>query len=204
MEEWSVTPRGGFQLVQKAAPAPVIQMTPLSEAQTEALRKQLSGQMQKVGVQVEAAMKKAMADLISATVSKGKLTEADADWLAGLLAELRDRLNALTPNRDDMHQELAAALDIDLARQMLLHGAADLADVRGLIQIVHDRLRKLCAPAQDADVEGSRTAALAEPTPARAVATLLTRANDVLREIEELNIQVRQDLERAQQQQQQQ
>ena len=52
----------------------------------------------------------------------------------------------------------------------------------------------LCAPCQDADVESLRTESLAEPTPARALSTLLCRADAVLSVTEALNRKARDDL----------
>lgn len=170
-------------------------------AELEELRQRQQQQIERhvraVGDQVALAMRRAMHEQIAATAGKSALTEADADWLSKLLSELRDRINALTPHRADLHAELAASLDVDLARQMLLHGAAELSDVHGLVGTVVGRLRQLCAPAQDAEVEEMRTAALAEPNPACVLASLLMRADGILTAIEDLNVQVKERLEAA-------
>ena len=139
--------------------------------------------------QIESAMRRSMHDLIASTVAQESLTEDDADWLASLLEELRDRINGLTPNRHDFHEQLAGALDVSLARQMLLHGAADASDARALVDVVYGRLRMLCAPVQDVDVEMLRVESLSEPTPARTLATLLCRADAILSFTEALNQQ---------------
>jgi hypothetical protein len=144
--------------------------------------------------QIEEAMRGVMYDMVATTVAKETLTEADADWLASLLAELRDRLNALTPNRPDFHAELARSLDVPLARQMLLHGAADESDVIRLVEVVHDRLKMMCAPVQDADVDDMRAACLSEASPAHCLATLLTRADRILSFTEALNQQIQQQI----------
>ena len=144
--------------------------------------------------QIDRAMRIAMYEMIASTVQKESLSEADADWLAALLSELRDRLNALTPHRADFHAELEAALDVPLARQMLLHGAADQDDANGLVEVVYRRLRMLCAPVQDADVDDLRTTALGEPTPGRTLASLLCKADGILSVTEELNRRAREDL----------
>ena len=139
--------------------------------------------------QIDAVMRRAMHEMIISTASKSPMSEADADWLAGLLRDLVDRLNALTPHRADFHAQLESAIDVDLARQMLLHNAADENDVKGLVDVVYGRLRLLCAPVQDDDVEDLRLGSLAEPDPARMLATLLCKADAVLSFTEELNRQ---------------
>ena len=82
------------------------------------LQSEVEGQMKQVGDQIARAMRKAMHEQIAATAEKETLTEADADWLASLLSELRDRMNNLTPSRADLHAELQSGLDVDLARQV--------------------------------------------------------------------------------------
>ena len=152
-------------------------------------------ELQQLQGQIDLAMRRAMYELISSTVSKEQLTEADADWLARLLKELVDRLNALTPHRSDFHEQLERAIDVQLARQMLLHGAADRSDVTGLIAVVHERLRLLVAPVQDADVEDMRSSSLSEEHPARMLAMLLCKADAILGYTEELNRQVASEVE---------
>jgi len=110
-----------------------------------------------------------------------------------LLRELVDRLNALTPHRGDFHEQLERAIDVPLARQMLLHGAADVGDVRGLVEVVHERLRQLVAPVQDSDVEDMRYSSLHESNPARMLAMLMCKADAILSYTEELNRQAFQD-----------
>ena len=91
---------------------------------------------------------------------------------------------ATLPRRDDADPSAATrGLDLDLARQMLLLGEGDAADVGRravLVEAVHGRLRSLCAPVQDGDVDAMQATALGEPTAARAISTLLVRADAVL------------------------
>ena len=70
----------------------------------------------------------------------------------------------------------------------LFLGCAD-ADAQALVDVVYGRLRMLCAPVQDEDVEALRAESLAEPTPARTLATLLGRADAILSFTEALNWQ---------------
>lgn len=146
-------------------------------------------------IQIDHALRRAMHERIVETVSKDPMTASDADWVASLLRELVDRLNGLTPHRADFHEQLERSIDVDLARQMLLHGAADESDMEQLVDVVHARLRMLCAPVQDEDVEELRAAVMGEPTPAHALATLLCKAEGIISFTEALNRQAQEGLQ---------
>lgn len=148
-----------------------------------------------LNAQIKATMRRAMRDLVSDVASKPQLTDDDARWLATLVCEVRDRLDALTPQRRDLHAALAACIDVELIRQMLLHAAADRSDVQMLTAAVFDRLQLLCAPSQDAGVRAARSACEAEPTAPRVLAALLEHSDAILSEIEQLSREARRRME---------
>ena len=69
-----------------------------------------------------------------------------------------------------------------------------MSDACGLVEIVHNRLRMLCAPAQDADLEQMRASCLAQPTVGKVLATLLEGSDAILGDIEEMNRQIKERL----------
>lgn len=136
--------------------------------------------------QIKETMRRAMKDLLIETCSKPELEDKDVDWIKRLCAELRDRINALTPRRIDLHAELTAAIDVDLIGQMLKHGAVDTGDMHQLVHVVYGRLSRLCAASQDVTIRETQEALLREENIPLCIATLLFTANDFISDIEEL------------------
>ena len=103
--------------------------------------------------QVEDGMRKAFFDLIEKSLSE---EQPDAEWVARLYAEMRDKLCALTPRRPDLHKQIHDALDVDLFETMVRHKAFDPVDLSKLVGFVFGRLQDLCSPSRDAEVQKRR------------------------------------------------
>lgn len=145
--------------------------------------------------QIRVAMRRAMKDMILSVAQKEEgVTEDEADWLGSLLTELVRRLNALVPRRTDLHRELAAACDVQLLRQMLLHRAIDSSDGLALVAAVCTRLRLLCAPVQDLEVAALERRVGETANVAEGLAELLDGADAIVTEIERLDSEIRQRL----------
>jgi hypothetical protein len=113
--------------------------------------------------QVEDGMRKAFFDLIEKSLSE---EQPDAEWIARLYAEMRDKLCALTPRRADLHQQIHEALDVELFETMVRHKAFDPADLSKLVSFVFGHLQGLCSPSRDAEVQQRRVeleAVMAQP-----------------------------------------
>jgi len=113
--------------------------------------------------QVEDGMRKAFFDLIEKSLSE---EQPDAEWIARLYAEMRDKLCALTPRRADLHKQIHDALDVDLFETMVRHKAFDPADLSKLVSFVFGHLQGLCSPSRDVEVRRRREeleATMAQP-----------------------------------------
>ena len=97
------------------------------------------------------AMEHAFKDVVD-SMSSGTMKESDIDWFVRLCAELRNRLNALTPRRKDLHDQLNNSVDVRLLEQMLKHEAFDHDDFMQLVENIFKRLELLCAPDQDIEI----------------------------------------------------
>lgn len=62
------------------------------------------------------------------------------DYLAVLLEELVERINSLAPARKDLHQALRRAVDLELVRQELQHGAFGPAEFRTVLFALLDQI----------------------------------------------------------------
>lgn len=144
---------------------------------------QQSARFARLEAQIHTTMRAAMKKMISEVAAKEDMTDEDADWLAGLVQELVDRMNSLTPSRRDLHEQLATSCDVGLTRQMLRYHAADAKDGAALVGAICGRLRLLCAPAQDEAVRALEARALEAPTLPLGLAELLHGADEVVTEI---------------------
>tara|TARA_B100001057_G_scaffold440033_1_gene473677 strand:+ start:287 stop:739 length:453 start_codon:yes stop_codon:yes gene_type:complete len=142
--------------------------------------------------QIKNTFRKAMRDKIKETVSS-KCSIEDAKWICSLLIELVSRINSLTPNRKDLHNELNSSVDIELVEQMLVHGAAEDSDLQPLCGLVLKRLGQLCAPVQDQDVNKMKEK-VSETSGAECLSVLLCEADLVLSEIEKLHKKAIEDM----------
>jgi hypothetical protein len=103
--------------------------------------------------QIYRKMREAMLDLLNEMFSKTILEKADVDWIRRLCEELRDRINGLTPRRQDLQIAFSAQFDVDLIVQMVANNAFDDTEKKRVCDAIFERLRMLCAPSQDAHVE---------------------------------------------------
>ena len=100
-------------------------------------------------IDIRAIMKKAMHDAIRDALTHASTSERNVEWIDRLYREMLHSLQNLTPNRQDIHEALARALDVDLFCQMLRNDAVDVDDVRPVIDYVTTHLSNVCAPSQD-------------------------------------------------------
>ena len=134
-------------------------------------------------VRIREKMTKAMQDLLDETFSQQHMSAADVSWIERLCTELRDRINALTPRRKDLHESLTRSFDVELIVQMLQHDAMDATDVRQAIDVVWERLGMLCAPVHDDEISRLRQ----ETRSGRcSVAKMLCAANRIVDDVERM------------------
>ena len=106
--------------------------------------------MERLQGQVRTQMQKAYWDLLEQEASARPLSDKTVDWIARLYGELRDRLARLTPRRQDLRQQLAAAMDHEaLAQQLRSDEGIPSSDLERAVGFIYERLLALCAPAQD-------------------------------------------------------
>ena len=77
-------------------------------------------------------------------------TPPDLSALLSSLKELRGRLIALTPAREDLAREAEAKIDLEHIEQMADNGAFGIAELSGVLEYLVSRLRALEAPAENA------------------------------------------------------
>lgn len=134
-------------------------------------------------VQIRDQMQTAMRNLMSTVFSNQNMSDADLDWLRRLCVELKERINALTPSRSDLHHALEASFDVDLIVQMVRHRAFDRAEFSKATGVILERLSMLCAPVQDQAVE---TLKLLVKSDECDVGRFLLESNAIIDEIESL------------------
>ena len=134
--------------------------------------------------QIKVQMRKAMQDLVAELLEKPELSTEDIQWLKELCMEVREKINALTPSRKDLHAEFEAAFDVDLLVQMLAHSAADRSDFMSIHDFTFSRLEMLCAPSQDAEILDSKQKIATETSLARQISVFLYEVNFIAEEID--------------------
>lgn len=72
------------------------------------------------------------------------------EMLYGLLGEVRDRLNAFTPRRDDLIAQNNAAIDVGLLRTEIENGAFEDAEFLKLVNFIIERILMFETPAENA------------------------------------------------------
>eukprot|EP00512_Aurantiochytrium_limacinum_P003505 CAMPEP_0171498802 /NCGR_PEP_ID=MMETSP0958-20121227/8061_1 /TAXON_ID=87120 /ORGANISM="Aurantiochytrium limacinum, Strain ATCCMYA-1381" /LENGTH=884 /DNA_ID=CAMNT_0012033259 /DNA_START=18 /DNA_END=2672 /DNA_ORIENTATION=- len=75
------------------------------------------------------------------------------DILPDIVADVRDRLSALTPNRADLIRQLEERLDHELLAQQIRENAMGHTDLYSLVQFIGERLLALQAPVRQASTE---------------------------------------------------
>ena len=134
----------------------------------------------RVKLLARAAMRQRLEETIEAP------TPAALAWFAEVCEDLKGRVRALTPNRADLCRAWDGGFDVALLVQMVEHRAVDAGDVDAMIDLVFDRLRLVCAPAQDEAVADARRA-LTTTTPAsRKLASLVDLSAAIVGDIEEV------------------
>lgn len=89
-------------------------------------------------------MRAAFWDSIRADLKQGRY-----EHLSTLIAEVRDRLCALTPNRLDLRSQTCEVLDPTWLSDILEHEALDPSHFVRIVEFVTARLRMFCSPAND-------------------------------------------------------
>ena len=135
--------------------------------------------------QIKNTFYKAMEDSLEHIINSQKISSEDIDWLVRLCTELKNRINGLTPRRKDLHEELNKALDVTLLDQMLRHAAFDRGDLDGIVNVVFDRLLRLCAPSQNAHIEELKDK-IVHANFGKAVGIMILECNKIVDEIEEM------------------
>jgi len=135
--------------------------------------------------QIKNTFYKAMEDSLENIINSTEVTDEDIDWLVRLCTELKDRINALTPRRKDLHEQMNKALDVTLLHQMMRHAAFERGDLDGIVNVVFDRLLMLCAPSQTSDIERLKENIMNE-TFGKAVAIMILQCNKIIDDIEKL------------------
>jgi len=98
----------------------------------------------------EAARNKAMDEFFN--VMRDDLRNGDMRrWLPGLVADLRDRLNDLTPESGPIRRQVQEVLDQDLIMQQVNRGMFDLEK---MFSFIVDIMKQICAPMRDQEIEG--------------------------------------------------
>mmetsp|Transcript_62676 Transcript_62676/g.147433 ORF Transcript_62676/g.147433 Transcript_62676/m.147433 type:complete len:322 (+) Transcript_62676:91-1056(+) len=119
----------------------------------------VAGWEEEMRKKIEVNMKKAFWASLEASISPSKPGEqADLSWIIKLYGETRDRLCALTPRREDIRQQIHAALDLQLFERMVTHNAFEARDLYGMVEFTFERLAGLCSPARDDEVKAHRAA----------------------------------------------
>lgn len=113
-------------------------------------------------------------------------SDAHVGWVRSLCEELRERLRALTPRRQDLRDALDAGFDVDLLMQMFRHGALDREESTVVVDVVFGRLRTCCAPVQDEAVAHAHEHLLRTDDVPTRLAVLLEVAHRVLDDIDDL------------------
>ena len=80
-------------------------------------------------------------------VFRERFLAEDYSQLRVVLAEIRDRLAALTPNRDDLRAELKEKIDADFLVSQIEAGAFAPAQFHALVDFIVERIRALEAAA---------------------------------------------------------
>ena len=69
------------------------------------------------------------------------IKKKDYDTVIAVLEEIRDGICELVPSREDLHETMYEAIDIDLIKQMLQHDALDNSYIFNLIQFIITKLK---------------------------------------------------------------
>uniref|UniRef100_A0A6T7QZ90 Ubiquitin-like domain-containing protein n=1 Tax=Hanusia phi TaxID=3032 RepID=A0A6T7QZ90_9CRYP len=109
--------------------------------------------LEEVKAKVELNMRKAFYDLLENALNPEK---PDHEWIVRLYAEMRDRLCALTPRRQDIREEIHEKMDVSLFQQMLTNNAFEVVDLQNLVGFTFARLQLLCSPARDDEIKERR------------------------------------------------
>jgi hypothetical protein len=65
----------------------------------------------------------------------------DYDTVIAVLEEIRDGICELVPSRNDLHETMYEAIDIDLIKQMIQHDAIDNSYIYNLVQFIITKLK---------------------------------------------------------------
>ncbi len=140
-----------------------------------------------LATQIRDTMRVAMKDLLTDTFKKENLETKDLEWIKQLCVEIIQRINQLTPNRGDLHQQLESSIDVELIIQMLKHSAIEVSDFVQILNVTFGRLKLLCAPSQDIDIDNTKHKILQQPTIAISIANYIFESNRIIDEIEDLH-----------------
>jgi len=91
--------------------------------------------------------KKAFWDIFTEEIERN-----DYSRLFIILDEIKTRLKALTPNRQDIHTDIDQNIDIDLYKQMISNGAFETEDFMKLIEYLVTKIKQYIAPVHDTEI----------------------------------------------------
>lgn len=98
-------------------------------------------------VKVRKTMEKAFWDAVMESI---KQDESDFSWVIKLIKEVRDELYQISPR--SLREEIVGTLDIEILTQVLKTGSLDLDYLGNILDFALVTLRKLSAPAKDAEI----------------------------------------------------
>ena len=155
--------------------------------------------VRRVEQQIRTNMQRAFWDKVERDAGARPLTEPTIQWLSELYKDLRTRLGALTPQRQDLQHELAQALDTDALQETLRHERVPRENLERMVRYVYGKLLALCAASQDRTVRAKQAGLLgmlelSDPDLGVFTATFLRETHAILDAIEALLAKFREDV----------
>ncbi|MHA2082213.1 MAG: hypothetical protein ACXABD_00525 [Candidatus Thorarchaeota archaeon] len=86
---------------------------------------------------VEENMKKVFFDNVARDIENNSF-----DSSFSLLSEIKQRICALVPNRQDLHKDFEEHLDVDFYQQVHSNGALDINMIHGIINFIIDKIKQ--------------------------------------------------------------
>lgn len=88
--------------------------------------------------------KKAFFDKMATDLAGGNL-----EWLPSVVADIRQQLLELVPERSGLHKQLAETLDVDLIKQQVDNGVCE---INKILSFVFEKMLSMCAPIRDREI----------------------------------------------------
>ena len=106
--------------------------------------------MQNIEAQIRDQYYKAYKDVLEEQLNNDRF-----HWVCNLHKEIVIRICQLIPKRKDLHDQIAENMDPVIFKQMLESKTYRPEDFVKLVQYVFGWIKKLCAPARDAEIDAS-------------------------------------------------